>query len=127
MIRHHDALLRHAQDFFLSDLVGLYTFDEVRIAAPELRETIPPNIDYRKRRQLMEERQGKGKYLEQVRIKFGPWEIMVYSSVEKPPLGEVVLRDEDSRQEYVTGPLDPATWSKIGKFIRSETHQRKAS
>lgn len=127
MIRSHAALLRHAQDFFLSDLVGLYSFQDTRIAPPEMRPAIPPNIEHRKRREEMERRQGLGKWLEQVRIEFKPWEILIYSSVERPPLGEVVLRDFDSGWEAISGPLDPTTWAKIGKHLRSNAHQRKAS
>ena len=126
MIRSESALLRHAQDFFLSDLVGLYSWDRVKITAPELRETIPPNVDYRKRRQLMEERQGLGRFLEQVRVCFDPWELVIFSSMERPPLGEVILR-EFNGGEVIRGPLDPATWRQIGEWIRNNPHQRKAS
>lgn len=127
MIRPHDALLRHAQEFFAGYLVGLYRWDAVKIAEPERRDVIPPNVGFRARRKLMEEREGAGKYLEQVRILFKPWELIVYSSMERPPLGEVLLRDIDA-QTLIAGPLDPATWAKIGDLIKStELHQRKAS
>lgn len=121
------ALLRHAQDFFRSDLVGLYFWDrDVRISAPELRPAILPNIDRRDRRREMEAREGKGKYLEQERLRFGPWEILIYSAQEKGPLGELSLRDFASSKQLIVGPLDPATWQKIGEHIR-KSHQRKAS
>ena len=68
MIRSEKALLRHAQDFFRSDLVGLYSWDQVRIGERELRTPIPPNASYRDRKRMMEEREGKGKYLEQERL-----------------------------------------------------------
>jgi len=123
MIRSHSALLRHAQDFFAAELVGLYRWDRVTIAEPERMPAIPSNAEYRDRRRMMEEREGRGKYLEQVRILFKPWEILVYSSMERPPLGEVLLRDFDSTQTLVEGPLDSATWSKIGNWIRS--HQQR--
>jgi hypothetical protein len=125
VIRSHAALLRHAQDFFLSDLVGLYSFQETRVAPPELRPAIPPDLDYRKRRAEMEKRQGLGKYIEMVRIQFLPWEILIYSAAEKPPLGEVVLREFDSGWEAMSGPLDPATWAKIGAHLRAAS-QRQA-
>lgn len=128
MIRSHTALLRIAQDFFLSDLVGFYRWPEVKLGEPELRPSVPSTLSYRDRRAAMEAREGRGKYLEQERLIFGPWEILIYSSVERGPLGEVILRDAlDIRSpELVSGPLDPATWSRIGQFIRSQ-HQRKAS
>jgi hypothetical protein len=127
MIRSDAALLRHAQDFFLSDLVGLYSWDGVKIAAPELRPPIPPNVDYRERRKQMEARIGMGKYVEQSRICFKPWELLIYSANERPPLGEVALRDFDRGEVLLSGPLDPVTWRKIGNWIRTNSHQRKAS
>jgi hypothetical protein len=115
-----------AQEFFRTDLVGIYSWDrDVRIDPPERRPSIPESLNYRDRRTAMAEREGKGKWLEQERLRFGPWEILIYSAQEKGPLGEVTLRDTAAR-ELVTGPLDPATWAKIGELIRS-THQRKAS
>ena len=128
MIRSEAALLRHAQDFFLSDLVGLYSWGDVNIAPPEVRPGIPPNVDYRERRKQMEARIGMGKYYEQVRICFKPWELLIYSSNERPPLGEVTLREFDSSQVLVDGPLDAATWKLIALRIREDPlHQRKAS
>lgn len=129
MIRSHDALLRHVQDFFLAELVGLYWFgdvERVRIAPPELREAIPPLVDIKERRRLMEQRQGLGRYIEQARIAFAPWELLIYSAMEKPPLGLVVLRDLDDGRECVSGPLDPATWSKIGNWVRSHHGHKRA-
>lgn len=127
MIDSQTALLRHAQDFFASDLVGLYRWDRVRIGEPERRPGIPPNVDYRERRRQMEERQGLGKYVEQVRLLFKPWEILIYSSMEKPPLGEVLLRDYDSTEIMVSGPLDPLTWAEIGKWIRTNNSASEGS
>ena len=124
MIRSHEALLRHAQDFFASDLVGLYRWDHVKIAEPELNAPIPSNADYRDRRKQMEQREGRGKYIEQVRILFKPWELLIYSSMEKPPLGEVMLRDFDTTETVVSGPLDSATWTKIAQRIRSGAQRR---
>lgn len=118
MIDSQIALLRHVQDFFASDLVGLYRWDAVKIADPERRVSIPSTVDYRERRRQMEAREGLGKYIEQARIAFPPWEIVVYSSVERPPLGEVLLRDFNTTEILVSGPLDPLTWAEIGKWIR---------
>jgi hypothetical protein len=128
MIRSDSALLRHAQDFFLSDLVGLYTWGDVKIAPPEERPGIPPNVDYRERRKQMEARVGMGRHIEQARICFKPWELLIYSSNERPPLGEVTLRIFDNGQTLIDGPLDANTWKLIALRIREETkHQRKAS
>lgn len=125
MIRTTAALLRHAQDFFRTELVGLYSFDkDVRIDAPERRDAIPSAVDRRTRREMMESREGLGKWLEKERLQFGPWEILIYSAQEKPPVGEVALRREG--ETMVAGPLDPSTWAKIGEWIR-QSHQRKAS
>lgn len=127
MIRSHDALLRHAQDFFLAELVGYYDFGDVgrvKIAPPELRPPIPPLVDIRERRRMMAGREGLGRYLELARIAFAPWELLIYSAMEKPPLGLVILRELDFGQEMVSGPLDAATWAKIGKCVR-ESHGHK--
>lgn len=126
MIRSHMALLRHAQDFFRSDLVGLYSWDAVKIGERELQEPLPPNLAYRDRKRAMEAREGRGKHKEQERLIFQPWEILMYSANERPPCGQVTLREFDTAATLVTGPLDAATWSKIGNWIRSH-HQRKAS
>jgi len=129
MIRSDSALLRHAQDFFLSDLVGLYSWGDVQIAPPEVRPGIPPNVDYRERRRQMESRVGMGRNVEQARIVFKPWELLIYSSNERPPLGEVSLREADNINGgvLVSGPIDAATWKRIGEWIRANSHQRKAS
>ncbi len=129
MIRTSMALLRHAQDFFRSDLVGIYTWDrDVRIDPPERRSVLAPNLPPAERRKQMEAREGGGKYVEQERLRFGPWEVLLYSAQERGPLGEVTLRQTGGVEirDLVTGPLDPATWKKIGEFIRA-SHQRKAS
>lgn len=128
MIRSSGALLRHAQDFFLSDLVGLYSWGDVKIAPQEERPGIPPNVDYRERRKQMEARAGMGRHIEQARIVFKPWELLIYSSNERPPLGEVALRIFDTGELLIDGPLDATTWKLIALRIREETrHQRKAS
>ena len=125
MIQSHSALLRHAQDFFRSDLVGLYSWDQVRIANAELRPALAPNLSYKDRRREQEQREGKGKYLEQERLIFGPWEILIYSSSEKPPVGELQLRDDIIGHEaFIVGPLDAATWKAIGEYIRATSRRR---
>src|SRR5262245_44662139 len=84
MIRSTSMLLRHARDFFHAELVGLYSFDkDVVLDAPERRPEIPPNVDRKTRREMMEQRQGKGKFLEKERLRFGPWEILIYSAEER--------------------------------------------
>jgi hypothetical protein len=111
MIRSHSALMRMAQDFFARELAGRYAFDNnVKLRDPEL---VPD-------KQRREERQGR--YRECVWLSFGPWEIGIFSSQEKPPLGELILRgNEIGAADVVSGPLDPATWSKIASEIK--THQ----
>lgn len=127
MIRSQTMLLRHAQDFFRSDLVGLFNWDkDVKLSPPELREPIPPGLGRIERRRAMEAREGKGKYLEQERLRFDPWEILIYSAQERGPVGEVRLRVYDTGEELISGPLDASTWRKIGEHVRL-THQRKAS
>lgn len=116
MIRSHRALLRHGQEFFLRYLVGVYGWDDVLVDAPELMPAA-------ERRDA-----GVGKFRERERLVFGPWEILICSSHEKPPLGEVSLRQTEwSGDILVVGPLDPVTWSRIGAHIRSNASTRKAS
>lgn len=134
MIRSQDALLRHAKEFFLRDMVGLYHWDQVQVAAPEISEPIPSNAPHKERKRLMELREGRGRYLEQARLIFplpvgtADWEILIYSSLERPPLGEVMLRDFQRQAVLVDGPLDPSTWLLIGNRIKEQlSHQRRAS
>lgn len=117
MIRSGRALIRHAQEFFLSQLVGVYDWGDVAIDAPEL---CPP-AERRER--------GIGKFQEKERLTFGPWEILIYSSHERPPIGEVSLRRRGwlDPKPVISGPLDPATWGEIGRYIRDFASQRKAS
>lgn len=117
-------LLRQAQDFFQWHLVGLYRFEDAKIAPPEAREPIPDLISYRERKALRASREGLGRFKEQERVAFGPWEILIYSAAERPPIGELQLRTDGV--ELVKGPLDPSTWATIGERIKN-AHQRKAS
>lgn len=129
MIRSQDALLRHAQEFFLAHMVGIYHWDQVQVAAPDLAPTIPSNASRIDRRRMMDERAGRGKYLEQARLIFplpvgtADWEILIYSSLERPPLGEVMLRDSQRNQVLVDGPLDPTTWALIGNRIKEHVQR----
>lgn len=132
MIRSRDALLRHAQEFFLQEMVGLYVWDQVQVAAPVAVDPIPPNVSRIERRRMSEDREGRGRYVEQARLVFplpaqtAQWEILIWSSMERPPLGEVMLRDYERAEPVVSGALDPATWVKIGNWIKSaHSHQRK--
>jgi hypothetical protein len=116
MIRAHSALMRMAREFFARELAGLYSFDvNVKLRDPEM-------VPDKERR---EERQGK--YRECVWLSFSPWEIGIFSSQEKPPLGQLVLRRAGIDGEtVVNGPLDPLVWDNVAAVIRSElTHQRK--
>ena len=123
MIHQHSALLRHAQDFFRSDLLGFYSWDQVRIANPELAPPIAADASLQDRRAAQEKREGK--YLGQARLIFGNWEILIYSPNERPPLGEVILRpNEIGGPVLVSGPIDSATWAEIGKRIRTEAKMR---
>lgn len=123
MIHPHSALLRHAQDFFRSDLLGLYSWDQVRIANPELAAPIPAEASLHDRRAAQDKREGR--YIGQARLIFGTWEILIYSPNERPPLGEVILRpNEIGGPALVSGPIDSATWAEIGQKIRKEAKMR---
>ncbi len=120
MIDQHAALLRHAQDFFRSDLVGLYSWDQVRIANREPAPPISAEMPLRARRDEQFKREGR--YLGQARLIFGDWEILIYAPNERPPLGEVILRpNEIGGPVLVSGPIDSATWAEIGLHIRGRT------
>jgi hypothetical protein len=117
MIRAQAALMRQAQEFFRAQLVGRYSFDEVRVVGD--REEVPAD----QRREG-----GMGRYRECVRLVFGPWELFIRSPADEPPLGEVLLIDAGDparRPVLVSGPLDAGTWMKIGNWIKSPKHQRR--
>lgn len=102
------GLSRHIQVFFETELCGRYRFDEVVFLPPE--EAARPAGWSPLRRPPF------GRHRELVAIQFGAYDLSVASPNEKPPLGEILLVHPDGR-EY--GPLDEATWKRLGNLIRT--------
>lgn len=110
MIRSHFALMRAAREFFALNLPQ-YNFAEVKLRDPEL-------LNDKERRE-----RGQGRYREQVWLSFGPWEIGIFAAEERPPLGTLILRENNINGEtLIEGPYAPATWAAIAARINL-THQ----
>lgn len=56
-----------------------------------------------------------GKTREIVSVKFGLYDLAVYSSNEAPPLGKIVATGPDGRIEVQS--LDPLAWREVAEFI----------
>lgn len=102
------GLSRHVQVFFETELCGLYRFDQIEIMMPEDAPR-PEGWSVLRRPPF-------GRHREVITVRFGLYELSVLSPNEAPPLGEVVL--ELPGDEKVSGPLDEATWKRIGTTIR---------
>lgn len=102
------SLSRHLPEFFDTELRGLYRFDQITVLPPEDAPR-PEGMSHLRRPPF-------GKYRELVAARFGPYDLSVYSPNERPPLGEVVLTYADGE---ISGPLDQATWQRLGAFIRN--------
>lgn len=100
-IRQEAVLIRLAREFFETQLLGIISLGETTIAEASLEKKIPG------RRQLPRE---------VLEIDFPPYRLVVKSSNEAPPLGEVEL--EVNGAGTGKGTLDTATWATLGKIIR---------
>lgn len=109
------GLSRHLQAFFETELCGLYRFDQV-VILPAEKAPLPEGWSPLRRSPF-------GKYRELIIVRFAMYELAVSSPNEKPPLGEITLEHPDGR-EY--GPLDHATWQRIGKIIRERDARQAA-
>lgn len=119
MIRANLALYRQAQEMFRGHLVGVYQWDEVVFPPRKAREKIPTaGLSKIERRRIQAERR-EGKFEEEICLQFGLWEITVTSPTDHPPLGCVQL----TGAAEIKGPLDPATWAKIGETIKQKTEE----
>jgi hypothetical protein len=119
VIRPNAALTRQAQEMFRNHLVGCYGWEEVTFAPPEKNERPQPFITPRGRRRRAEPAEGKYRHL--VCMEFGIWQIRIEGPEEHPPLGWIMM---DGRGE-IEGPLDPETWNKIGRHIKTKHEELK--
>lgn len=119
MIRANLALFRQAQEMFRAHLVGVFSWEQVEFS-PRTKRLVKPMADMsrRERRNARRDRP-EGKYEQEVRLQFGIWEILIQSPADHPPLGNVVL----TGAAEVSGPLDPATWDRIGQTIKQKTEE----
>lgn len=111
MINGRLILYRHLQDFFEREIFEQYRWHQVRHCDPELA-AVPAG---RRRNPL-------GRDRETARVLFDDYELEIASSEETPPLGRVTLMI--AGREKIEGPIDPATWAKMGAYIRQ--HSQKA-
>lgn len=110
MLSARSLLLRQLQQFFETDLVGLYSWFNVRHRQGE------KNPKEKGRRQTD---------MERVYVDFGDYSISVSTPDHAPPLGEILLYNAVSG-ETTKGPLDASTWASIGEKIRtSPSHHLK--
>lgn len=119
MIRPLAALTRQAQEFFHTELVGIFRWDDVEFAPPEKQEKPEPEINTRGRRVRPE--RPEGKFHATVRMEFGIWRLMIDGPTERPPLGWLTLEGH----ETIEGPLDAATWRRFAVHIK-ENHEEIA-
>lgn len=105
MIHARRALLAHVRAFVEQELCGIVRFDELEHIAPMDAEAPPGRRT-----------NPYGRHCEVVEVRFGNYDLAVKSPSEAPPLGSVELRYLGGIED---GPLDPATWKRLGAFIRS--------
>lgn len=121
MIRPLAALTRQVQEFFHTELVGIFKWDEVVHSLPE--KHVPPDTNYvlneRGRRRRRE--RPEGRFHAKLEMEFGLWRLTVEGPTEHPPLGLLTL----DGPETIDGPLDPATWKRFAALIKK--HQEEFS
>lgn len=115
MIRALSALTRQVQVLFQQHLVGIYSWEQIEFAPRETVRKPPPsewpvNDRGRRRRPDMPE----GKFEQQLRMKFGLWDLEVEGPIKHPPLGWIRLAGADN----VEGPLDSETWKAVALKIK---------
>lgn len=121
MIRAQLALTRQAQDMFRAHLVGVIGWEEVAFSPRNKRQVVPmASLSRLERRRIREDRP-EGKFEQEVCLRFGVWEIRIQSPTDHPPLGCVTLTGDTT----IKGPLDPATWDKIGQHIKQKNEELK--
>jgi hypothetical protein len=106
MIRARLALLRQAQEYFHSLLLGIVDWDDVTVDKPIPVPAVNGNRD-----------QGKVKDL--VIAHFGVFRMEMTGPFENElwPLGRVeVIRGA----KHICGPLDAMTWVRIAEFIKQQ-------
>lgn len=101
MIHPRVALCSHIRQFVDTELPGLYRFDDLEFMPPEKKSE-----------------RGRDKWRETAEVRFGPYNLTVSLPGEKPPLGLIELSYMGGN---VTGPLDTATWNRIGERIRGRS------
>ena len=110
MIRERSALVRQAQQMFHEHLVGIYGWDQAKIARPI-------EVDRRPGQQ-----REAGKFHDQITIRLGPFDIEAKGPFEDPqyPCGMVRVR---FGKLSLDGPLDAKTWCDVAKFIKEHKNE----
>lgn len=110
-MRARAALFRQLQAFFETELRGLY----------KISDFVPHEPQPAEERTERGRRFAYGKLKEIVEGRFGPFEVLIASPLEVPPLGRVTLRHPDLQ---ISGPLDPATFAKMGAAVKHQQQER---
>lgn len=119
MIRTNDALLRQAREFFAANFAGRFS---LTLLPPEEN----PEVDGRRMLFADKTVPADSRFREMVRVTFCGWELILVSSAERPPMGELVLRSQNlPGAPVVVGPLDAATWQKIRDEIVKTSNATK--
>jgi hypothetical protein len=126
LIRERSALTRQVINFFQMHLLGVYRWDEATVL-PAL--PIPrPVYEIGLTRDEREARRDDRKVHDMVAVKFGPFELIAKGPYEdaQHPCGLIRVTRGDL---FVEGPLDEATWKKVGDFIKQkeENDERSSS
>ena len=106
MIHTNSRLFGLIRAFVEQEMRGLGTWNDVIALEGELAD-----------REKHDRRNRYGHYKEIAAIRFRGYEITVKSPFEAPPLGLIECRCGD---DVESGPLDDATWKRLGKFIREQ-------
>lgn len=115
MIHARAALTRQAQEFFHTNLVGIFSWDDVEFAPAEKTDKLAPIINARGRRVRPERlERDEGKFHATVQMEFGIWRLTIKGPNEHPPIGWLKLEGYD----IVEGPLDAATWKRFAEHIK---------
>ena len=106
MISERLALLRQAQEYFHTLLLGIINWDDVKVDKPIPIPAVKGQRD-----------QGKVRDLVVAHFNGFRMEIMGPFEDDRYPMGHVIVSHAGSSME---GPLDAVTWMNIARFIKAE-------
>jgi hypothetical protein len=104
-VRQRNALYRQAEDFFHRYLLGLYSWDQCKAAVARKVDRLPGKSPE------------QGKFHDEVRLSFGPFELEMLGPFESDrfPCGRICIT---CGQVAIDGPIDEQTWKMAADFIK---------